>query len=36
MQPPKITPTREELMIKIEELKLMDVEDAWVTKNIHY
>ena len=32
MQPPKVTPTREELMIKIEELRLMDVEDAWVTK----
>ena len=32
LQPPKKTPSREELMIKIEELRLMDAEDAWVTK----
>tara|TARA_B100001123_G_scaffold437888_1_gene571528 strand:+ start:622 stop:1611 length:990 start_codon:yes stop_codon:yes gene_type:complete len=32
MQPPKQTPSREELMIKIEELRLMGAEDAWVTK----
>tara|TARA_B100000902_G_scaffold395958_1_gene455697 strand:- start:467 stop:1456 length:990 start_codon:yes stop_codon:yes gene_type:complete len=32
LQPPKKSPTREELMIKIEELRLMGVEDAWVTK----
>tara|TARA_B100000287_G_C20662658_1_gene790700 strand:+ start:453 stop:1442 length:990 start_codon:yes stop_codon:yes gene_type:complete len=32
LTPPKKTPSREELMIKIEELRLMDVEDAWVTK----
>ena len=32
LQPPKKSRTREELMIKIEELRLMDVEDAWVTK----
>jgi hypothetical protein len=32
IQPPKKSPTRDELMIKIEELKLMGVEDAWVTK----
>ena len=32
LQPPKQTPSREELMIKIEELRLMGAEDAWVTK----
>ena len=32
LQPPKKTPSLEELNIKIEELKLMGAEDAWVTK----
>jgi len=32
LTPPKKTPSRQELMIKIEELRLMEVEDAWVTK----
>lgn len=32
LQPPKKSPTKKELMVKIEELRLMGVEDAWVTK----
>lgn len=32
LQPPKKTPSLEQLNVKIEELRLMGAEDAWVTK----
>jgi prepilin signal peptidase PulO-like enzyme (type II secretory pathway) len=32
LQPPKKTPSLQQLNVKIEELRLMGAEDAWVTK----